>query len=102
MQMTESEIKVSYQQAKSKKEQLKILAELNVCTKGGDTMPKKYRLYDLYECYGKVAESDDLYDVIQAAEKWEEETDGECDLIFQEWSDIYQTYICHYEQKKGV
>lgn len=32
MQMTESEIKVSYQQAKSKKEQLKILAELNACT----------------------------------------------------------------------
>ena len=57
------------------------------------TMPKKYRLYDMYDCYGTVFESDDLNEVRNMANRWLEETDGECDMIIQKWSEKHHVHV---------
>lgn len=55
-------------------------------------MPKKYLVFDLYDCRGAICECDTLEDAEVGAGMWEAETDGECDLIIQKWSDTYQVY----------
>ena len=57
-------------------------------------MPKKFRVYDLYECYGVVSECDTLEEARKIVRSWKEETDGECELIIQRWSDTYYAYVC--------
>ena len=54
--------------------------------------PKAYKLFDLYECYGEIGTFDTLEDALKAAEKWEEDTDGECDLVILRWNNIYSAY----------
>ena len=56
-------------------------------------MPKKFRVYDLYEAYGGVSNCDTLEEALKIAEIWREETDGECDLVIMRWSDVYCTYV---------
>ena len=54
--------------------------------------PKAYKLSDLRNCFANLGTFDTLEDAMKAAEQWEEETDGECDLVISEWSDIYFAY----------
>jgi len=55
-------------------------------------MPKKYQVFDLYECYGSVGEFDTYGEACMAAAFWRKETDGECDLVILKWNDTYQAY----------
>ncbi|MDE5883984.1 MAG: hypothetical protein K2H29_02745 [Oscillospiraceae bacterium] len=55
-------------------------------------MKKKYKLFDLYECYGTVGYYDTMQEVRKAIREWNEATDGECNLIVMEWSEVYSTY----------
>ena len=53
---------------------------------------KEYQLYDLYDCYGIVGEYDTLDELKQAADEWETETDGECDLVLRRWNEDMQAF----------
>jgi hypothetical protein len=56
-------------------------------------MPRKYRVFDLYEAYGTVADCDTMEEAENIVSQWTEETDGECDLVIMEWSEIYSCYV---------
>lgn len=53
----------------------------------------KYELYDIYECdiYDQnaaadlICTSDDRAEIMQAAEEYEKDTDGECKMFIREW-----------------
>jgi len=55
-------------------------------------MPKKYRVIDLYENTGILEDADTLEDAENIAGQWEYETDGECDVVIMQWSEVYQAY----------
>ena len=56
-------------------------------------MPRKYRVFDLYDNFGSIGEADTLEEAQSLADQWEQETDGECELLIQRWSETYQTYV---------
>jgi len=56
-------------------------------------MPRKYRVFDLYEDYGTVADCDTMEEANRIVSQWTDETDGECDLVIMEWSEIYYCYV---------
>jgi len=56
-------------------------------------MPKKYRVFDMYEAYGTVADCDTREEADKIVNQWTDETDGECDLTIMEWSEIYSCYV---------
>ena len=64
--------------------------------KSGDIM-EKFRLYDMHSyddrIQGEIIRSNDLRDIRHAAHEWETATHAECELIIQQWSEIYQTYV---------
>lgn len=53
----------------------------------------KYELYDIYECgifdsdaaADLICTSDDRAEIMQAAEEYEKDTDGECKMFIREW-----------------
>ena len=55
-------------------------------------MPKKYRVIDLYGNTGILGDADTLENAETIAGKWEYETDGECDVVIMQWSEVYQAY----------
>lgn len=44
-----------------------------------------YKLYDYYEGKELIGEYDNVYDLHKAKLWWIEETDGECDLVVEEY-----------------
>ncbi|MDE7219699.1 MAG: hypothetical protein K2O45_08780 [Oscillospiraceae bacterium] len=56
-------------------------------------MPKKYRLYDVYECeFELLGEFDTMQDVRRAAIQRDKETDGECCLTVSRFYEIGEVY----------
>lgn len=58
-----------------------------------DVKNKRYRLYDYAEAYGVVDYYDTLDEIKEAADEWHEDTDGDCDLVFQEWNERLGGYF---------
>ena len=54
---------------------------------------RKYRVFDMYEAYGTVADCDTREEADKIVSQWTEETDGECDLTIMEWSEICSCYV---------
>lgn len=54
---------------------------------------RKYRVFDMYEAYGTVADCDTREEADKIVSQWTDETDGECDLTIMEWSEIYSCYV---------
>jgi len=60
---------------------------------------RKFRVIDLYGNTGILGDADTLEDAETIAEQWKCETDGECDVIIMQWSEVYQAYTAI--EKKG-
>ena len=44
-----------------------------------------YKLYDYYEGKQKIGEYDNWHDLQKAKKEWIADTDGECDLVVEEY-----------------
>lgn len=53
---------------------------------------RKFRVVDLYGNTGILGDADTLEDAETIAGQWEYETDGECDVVIMQWSEVYQAY----------
>lgn len=56
-----------------------------------------YRLYDYYEGKELIGEYDNVYDLHKAKLWWIDETDGECDLVVEEY-DIWEESLDELEK----
>lgn len=53
---------------------------------------KKFRLMDYCDNFGLVGDFDTYEEMVEYAEEWEEETDGECNLAYYEWNNDIHCY----------
>lgn len=60
---------------------------------------KMYELYDYTDGYGIVDYYDTMDEVMEAAEEWKIDTDGDCDLHIRKWDDDLEMYLPINENK---